>query len=138
MRVGFTGTRKGMSDDQMDQLSMMLMAFRSHHVHAVNEFHHGGAEGADTQAWQMAAELGYDIHFHPCPGVVATPEQSQRFIWHEVFPPLERNKFIVNDSEILIAGPRTDKEELRSGTWATIRYARLVRIPVVMLSRGSK
>jgi predicted Rossmann fold nucleotide-binding protein DprA/Smf involved in DNA uptake len=37
---------------------------------------------------------------------------------------LERNKDIVNSCEQLIACPLTQEEELRSGTWATIRYAR--------------
>jgi len=37
---------------------------------------------------------------------------------------LARNHFIVAYSEELVAAPKSNKEELRSGTWATIRYAR--------------
>ena len=43
-------------------------------------------------------------------------------------PPLVRNHKIVGAVHLLIATPKTDKEELRSGTWATIRYAKKVRL----------
>lgn len=49
--------------------------------------------------------------------------------------PLARNRRIVAAVDVLIAAPETDREELRSGTWATIRYARAAGKPVVMLSR---
>jgi hypothetical protein len=45
-------------------------------------------------------------------------------------PPLDRNKMMVDDCEALIATPRLMVEELRSGTWSTIRYARKCRKPV--------
>ena len=51
-------------------------------------------------------------------------------------PPLVRNRNIVRAVDIMIAAPATDKEELRSGTWATVRYCRQARKPVIMLSRG--
>jgi predicted Rossmann fold nucleotide-binding protein DprA/Smf involved in DNA uptake len=38
---------------------------------------------------------------------------------------LKRNRAIVDGSEILVATPKEeDGEALRSGTWATVRYAR--------------
>ena len=37
---------------------------------------------------------------------------------------LNRNHNIVDASEILIACPAQTEEVIRSGTWATIRYAR--------------
>lgn len=45
-------------------------------------------------------------------------------IEYPVKPPLKRNYDIVDACDILLAAPRTLTEELRSGTWATIRYAR--------------
>ena len=136
MKIGFTGTRKGMSEAQKDQCGMLLMAFeRSTSIDVAPELHHGGAYGADLEAHQLAALDGYVIHVHPCPGVVRDFGEETN-IWHEVFPPLKRNRIIVSECDILIAAPFTDREELRSGTWATIRYAREAGKPVVMLSRG--
>lgn len=37
---------------------------------------------------------------------------------------IQRNHDIVDDSDMLIAFPSTMNEILRSGTWATIRYAK--------------
>ena len=51
---------------------------------------------------------------------------------------LERNRDIVDACDILIACPRTLKEELRSGTWATVRYARKVGKPVAILWNNGK
>lgn len=147
--VGFTGTRKGMNSRQVDQLAVMLNALvdpRSYDQGgSQNPFHFGGAHGADLQARKIAKPLGYGIEWHPAPGVdlgklvqlgyddldVLMAER-----WHEVFPPLVRNHHIVNAVSVLLAAPHTDIEELRSGTWATIRYARTKGIPIVMLSRG--
>ena len=44
-------------------------------------------------------------------------------------PPLDRNHDIVERCDLLIATPHTVEEQLRSGTWATIRYARKVHRP---------
>jgi len=37
---------------------------------------------------------------------------------------LERNRAIVDETDILLAAPLESEEQLRSGTWATVRYAR--------------
>jgi hypothetical protein len=144
MKVGFTGTRAGMSQAQEKQLAMLLVVFGIATPETETpEFHHGGADGADTEADRLACLDGYAITVHPCPGVVADDVRDGQTIFNshpvtmtEVFPPLVRDRHIVDAVIVLIAAPRTDKEELRSGTWATVRYARQKGIPVVMLSRG--
>lgn len=113
MIVGFTGTREGMSARQRQQFAWLMLRIRC------DTFHHGGAEGADTQAADFVLR-------NPGIGIVTHPAGGD---------PLARNREIVAAADILIAAPRTDREELRSGTWATIRYARKKGIPVVMLSR---
>ncbi len=121
MRIGFTGTRKGMSPVQKDQLRMVLLALTE--ANERHEFHHGAAEGADWEADAMTVSLDRNI-------------RRTRHEFDGDGSPLERNLRIVKASDILIAAPDTDKEQLRSGTWATVRYARKARKPVVMLSRG--
>ena len=46
---------------------------------------------------------------------------------------LLRNKGIVDASDVLIAMPKESKEVLRSGTWATIRYARKQGKPIIFI-----
>lgn len=123
MRVGFTGTRKGMTGLQQQQVVDTLGMFRdvAGARRARAEFHHGGAVGADSQAAAQARCFGFYIVCYPA-GT----------------DPLRRNRDIVAACDILIAAPETDTEERRSGTWSTIRYARTKGIPVVMLSRGTR
>lgn len=52
---------------------------------------------------------------------------------HEPRPPLERNRDVVDASDVLLACPGGMAEEQRSGTWATIRYARKAGKPVVIV-----
>lgn len=122
MVIGFTGTRKGMSPTQrrqfrdvMDWLIAGCSARREPSV-----FHHGAAVGADIEAAAVVAELWPDVRIIPNPAGG---------------DPLGRNKRIAMSS-VLIAAPSGDREQLRSGTWATIRYARANNRPVVALSRG--
>jgi predicted Rossmann fold nucleotide-binding protein DprA/Smf involved in DNA uptake len=67
----------------------------------------------------MAAQLGYRVIAYP-----ATKG-------HE----LERNHLIVAACDVLNAAPLQDEEILRSGTWATIRYARKAGKTVIQLKR---
>ncbi len=138
MKVGFTGTRKGMSETQKKQFRYVLALVRDAEGDDRKiEFHHGGADGADKEAAKIARLEWCEIYVHPCHGVVRDsqdPYINDR--WLEVFPPLQRNRHIVEAADMLIAAPEIDKEELRSDTWATVRYARKKGIPVVMLSRG--
>jgi hypothetical protein len=48
-------------------------------------------------------------------------------------PPLERNGDIVAECDFLIAAPAEDRDQVRSGTWATIREARRQGRPVVLV-----
>lgn len=139
MIVGFTGTRDGMTESQIDQLALMLVVFKSHE----NQFHFGGSGRSDLRAREIAKSFGFAIHWHPCPGISLASlgplvEEATAEHWRQVFPPLVRNRNIVAAVNVLIAAPNSDDEELRSGTWATTRYAHDVRIPVVHLSRGKR
>lgn len=113
MIVGFTGTRQRMSDTQIRQLGFVLKILPEPLLL------HGGAIGADLQAHQVAVSLDIDTMIYPANG-----------------DPLKRNRQIAADCDLLIAAPLTDQEELRSGTWATVRYVRKERKPIIFLSRG--
>jgi hypothetical protein len=119
MIVGFTGTRKGMTHTQRVQVVNILSGLQP------DAFHHGGCVGADAEAHALADRLRI-------PTVIHTPTdgrfQATLFLARsEIRPPkpyLERNHDIVDESDVLIATPGQVNEVRRSGTWATIRYAR--------------
>lgn len=124
--LGFTGTQQGMTEDQK-------MAFEDILACGAKVLHHGDCRGADAQAWRLARTHGFKTVCHP-PNVpkkraFTMPNEETR----EELPYLVRNQRIVDESEILIATPKGFEEELRSGTWATIRYAQRRKKPVVII-----
>ncbi len=118
MRIGFTGTRKGMTAMQKASVESWLTIF------GFDWFHHGDCVGADAEAHKIAVSLGYEIEIYP-----STIKNKRAYcegqIVREPRHPLKRNHDIVNDVYIMIAAPKGYQEIKRgSGTWATIRYAR--------------
>lgn len=119
MKVGFTGTQRGMTDRQLSKVDSMLRALAA--PAPIDEFHHGDCIGADEQ-FHQAVNDPERTFIHP-------PEDNSKRAWcHSCHilkpkPYLERNHDIVDSVDVLIATPKTNYEELRSGTWATIRYA---------------
>ena len=124
MRIGFTGTRLGMNDAQLRKLRTLLAELL--HADATksgSEFHHGDAPGADAQAHDVAVALGYEPVVHPpLIGTARGGKLAERM--RTPRPPLKRNRDIVHHSELLIAAPAEPIEQLRSGTWSTVRFAR--------------
>lgn len=121
-KVGFTGARSGMTDEQARRVAHLLLEAQK-----VNpgpwEFHHGACIGADERAAMAAGNLGYMLIEYPS----NLPHARTRLVSHETHtpkPPLERNHDIVDACHFLIAAPSGPSEVLRSGTWATVRYAR--------------
>ena len=128
--IGFTGTRRKPTAEQLKTLEQFLQTPRllpngifGPICIAYSVFHHGDCIGADLEAHLIALRLGMQIHLHP-------PKDSRYRAYCEdcsycspekVF--LERNHDIVDASDLLIACPKEDHEVLRSGTWATVRYA---------------
>jgi hypothetical protein len=120
MKIGFSGTQAGMTEAQKKSFAALIKSFaRKSNM----EFHHGDCIGADEQAATMVWVYRSDIIVHP-------PKSGKRraFFKHykeQRFPQdyLTRNKNIVKETEFLVATPRTVKEELRSGTWSTVRFA---------------
>lgn len=131
MNVGFTGTQRGMTPAQYDAV-WGLLCYR-----APGDFHHGDCIGADAQAAHLAKHAGMRIICHP-------PTNESKRAWvpadetRAPRPYLDRNKDIVGASEELIATPGEFEEQLRSGTWSTVRYARkLGRRVLLVLPDGS-
>ncbi len=118
MNIGFTGTQNGMTNKQKQSVRRLLA------TEVDFTLHHGDCIGADAEADEIAKEIGEDnTVIHP-PEISAKRAFCSSTNIKDPKPYLERNHDIVDDSEYLIATPGTTEEVLRSGTWATIRYAR--------------
>ena len=121
MILGFTGTRNGMSETQKQSVERILDRFLP------TEAHHGDCIGADSEFHDMCVLRDIRIIVHPPDDkrhrafVTNYAEKTRRL---PTAPYLERNRNIVDACDMLIACPKSEQEELRSGTWATIRYAR--------------
>jgi hypothetical protein len=128
-RVGFTGTQDGTTRDQMNCLYNFFEQLDKF------EFHQGCCIGADEQA-TVAASHYADVTIYGYPSNIRLKTAPRCLRLSHVLaackPPLERNRDIVGAVELLLACPKGMKEEQRSGTWATIRYARKLALPIVV------
>jgi len=102
-RLGFTGSRQGMTTAQVRTVRDILKR--------ASVLHHGGAQGADRTVAAMA-------HAQRIAAVLHRPTG------HRAEDYLRRNHDIVDATDELVAAPAGYVEEPRSGTWATVRYAR--------------
>lgn len=132
MHIAFTGTQKGMSREQMVFVARLLGRL-IHDVAArdILHCHHGCCVGADAEFHEILLRLRkvmpltdglIVIHAHPPSDKKKMARIEGADVWYEAKPYLERNRDMVNAAELLIAMPK-GPETLRSGTWATIRYA---------------
>jgi hypothetical protein len=128
MKVGFTGTRAGLSMHQDEQFKRWMRA------NTPDEFHHGECSGADEQAvWEATRYSAVRVVAHPCHyaamrgrTIVGLSAET-----HPAKPPLARNRDIVDACDVLLACP-DGPERLRSGTWSTVRFARRQGVRVVI------
>ena len=135
MRVSFTGTRRGMSAWQKQQLEAWLKK----HEGQVTVFVHGCCIGADLEAHKIVrAIFGKRILIACFPSNAETrgeiPSDADYVAPRK--PPLERNEDIVNwGCDQLLAAPLQMQEIRRSGTWAAIRYAGRKKVKVEIMWR---
>ncbi len=137
MKIGFTGTQRGTTEQQRRVLSDLLMTYKTPLVDVAI---HGDCIGADVDFGYIASCIGYRIETRPgCDWQGNTPKRAFSFTDKEypVEPYLDRNKKIVEQCNVLFACPGEDREQQRSGTWSTIRYALKVRKPVTIIYPGS-
>jgi hypothetical protein len=146
-RIGFTGTRDGMSKPQLREVERLLILFGPQ----LCELHHGDCVGADEQAHDLALKLELSsIVIHP-------PEKKamRSFCIDKKIPDgsrtsvvqvpakdyFARNRDIVQASDVLIGTPHPLASPGRGGTWYTISHAQKIwegRNPIyIVLHDGS-
>jgi hypothetical protein len=140
LSIGFTGTRKGLPDQQRHAFDRFIIQ------HDISDLHHGDCLGADEVAHANFCWLAHDfwarptIYIHPpniesmrahCLTEYDEEASSVTVVEVEPKPYLDRNKDIVRGRDFLLACPEGE-ETLRSGTWSTVRFARKTGVPVVL------
>ncbi len=130
MKIGFTGTREGMTQHQKEQFVLKMFELLP------TEFHHGDCEGADAEAHDIVRE------FLPKVKIVVYPPLSfrrramkQGDVTMEPEAYIKRDYRIVDSVDFIIGAPKTDTEQIRSGSWTTIRYARKTNKAHTVLNR---
>jgi hypothetical protein len=104
----------------------------------ISRFVHGATSGADTLGHYIVekAHRGVPIELHP------SNIGYRSILLHnpvgnlEIYPeadPLERNRNIVCRVHGLVAVPMRYPEDWGSGTWATVREARWIGLPVYVI-----
>lgn len=118
LKIGFTGTRQGMTKKQKTEFEKLIKAKN------FEEFHHGMCIGSDEEAHNLIEQdkTSVKIIGHP-PIWSGSVAHLPCHLQMPVDTYAKRNKNIVDSTDYLIATP-DDKERPGSGTWVTIRYAR--------------
>lgn len=126
--LGFTGTRQGMTGQQLAAFKSIVIDIDPVY------FHHGMCIGADTQAHD-AVWLLTDAKIIGHPPIVERYKTTRKCTIIRVPRRyMQRNQDIVDECEMLIATPKEDTEQLRSGTWGTVRRARKKGIAIVIIN----
>ena len=135
MNIGFTGSQDGMSRRQKETLKQVLTQFN---LGRASTFRQGMCIGADTEAVSIAVDSTTALIVGYPPLNTDKMDKSVSSLCDELKPPqdyLIRNHAIVDESDLLIAAPSGHLEVQRSGTWATVRYARRQNKPCIILDR---
>lgn len=123
--VGFTGTRRGMTAIQKEQVTKLVISLRESGYSIAR---HGMCVGADEDFHNIVRELEFYVIGHPgvnSRGACPSRGRTKPDLILEALPFIERNHIISDFSSVMIATPKALYEEFRgSGTWATIRYTK--------------
>lgn len=120
MKLGFTGTRFGMSVLQK-RVFQLAVASKS-----IEEFHHGSCQGADVEAARIVRELHPSCRIVAHPGPDGDNHRELSGVDDLTLEPkthFARNRDIVNATDLLLATPFQAERQSRGGTWYTVDFA---------------
>lgn len=131
VKIGITGSREGFFEAQEQRFR--VWCDNSTRILELLEIHHGDCVGCDVESAIMLREFypkAKTILHPPDKDVLRAFDKADEI--RPKKPYLTRNKDIVNECTFLIAFPKERQDQLRSGTWSTIRYARKRNVPVII------
>jgi hypothetical protein len=133
MKIGFTGTREGMSREQQKAVKRLLKKIEN--LYDITELHHGDCIGADTDMHDIMVCSGRDVKIKIHPPI---NEKQRAFCKGDAYFKkkefLERDRYIVEKADAMIATPNQRNEIKRgSGTWYTIRQAKKQKVKLYII-----
>lgn len=128
MKIGFTGTQIGINNKQAAALQKLVKHFQP------KEVCHGDCIGADS-FFHLIVRFNLPLTvIRIFPPVI---DDKRAWCKADIVEPdgeyLDRNKKIVDATDMLLATPKEKEEQLRSGTWSTIRYAKKTNKPYIIV-----
>lgn len=142
MKIGFTGTREGMTERQQKFLLSFFMSLGAENFF---DFLHGACVGADEQAVEIAK---YNRSGHAQCWISALPPTKPAWLSEQAVsmsdtvakpaPYLVRNRDIVDACDLLIGCPLSMSDDRKGGTWYTINYARKRGVPYLVIPPEAK
>ena len=135
MKIGITGSRGGMTLLQLETFLNVIEEMD------IEEVHQGCCNGVDEMATIACKDRNITVIGHPPTNDKELSELAveKSSAVRKQAEYLERNRNIVDSVDLLIAIPNTDKEQVRSGTWSTVRYARKRSKKIIIIyPNGSK
>lgn len=131
--IGFTGTRRGLSEHQRGELEKIFEWYKNKYI--IGHVVHGGCVGADAEFHNVAK----GFHRHVRPGYSVHNPQDLTFRGdfqgaEKVYPPkpyIKRNKEIVDESDVMIACSADNSG--KGGTWSTINYTKRMGKPIIII-----
>ncbi len=127
MKLGFTGTRNGLTLPQKEALASLLLAMMPASLSA------GVCQGSDDSAMTMAHMLGIRVICHP---PIDDRLRAYNAFADETLPAkthFARNRDIVNTTDRLLATPPCKPLPDKGGTAYTVGVARKVGKPVLII-----
>lgn len=126
MKMGFTGTRAGMTEAQQKAFSELLAKLRP------DSFHHGDCIGADAQAATIALGVstvvchpGPDDNFRAFTEATGGTRAPKRHF--------ARNRDIVDETDVLVVCPKEMEWQANDGTWYTHDYALKRKAKIIII-----
>jgi len=127
MTLGFSGTRDGMTPEQDYAVAKLIRDFNP------TEAHHGDCVGADAEFHDLI-RTGTDASVIIHPPIKNTWRAFCTATYsREPKGYLARDRDIVDETDRLVAAPKTFHQVSHSGTWYTIGYALSVGKPVTIV-----
>lgn len=122
--LGFTGSRLGMTEEQLKKYTYLLGRLQP------LELHLGDCVGADAQAYEIGKAFRPEMLFVGHPPIDGKLRANLFYdVIYDEKEYLERNRDIVNCSQVVIATPRKNSR----GTQYTMKYATEKQVKLYVL-----